>query len=320
MGKLLTRSLLIIDESFQLYRSHFVSFTSLAALYVVPVIAIILGLMLAFSNSSSGSILFNVLGALVLIWLFGIYNVSSISKAALLATKGQRPSLLQALNIRPTRLLGVVFFSGINYIIINIFVSVLFLPLSLLLMFISVFIGVLMSATRDVTGGSSITNSIAAFFSGLTFFATTALSFISGVACIILLIYSLQGLIHHPTNFSDRINRTFAIVFFNFGRNILVSMISASIIIILSLAIGITVSIVLYYPIELLNIARLDTAEILVLASLSLASVLLLPIIPIIAAMLYQHNSYEYDAEELNERLERLLFARQTEANLGQGV
>jgi hypothetical protein len=320
MGKLFTRSLLVIDESFRLYRSHFVHFTSLAALYVLPVIAVILGLMLTLPKATSGSFLFNFLGALLLIWLFGIYNLSSLSKAALSASRGEIPSLIQALHIRPTRLLGVAFFSLINYIIINIMVSMLFLPLSFLIIFITSFMGFLMNLSGGSNGGPSIAYLISSFLTGLVFFLTMAISFISTVASIIIVIYSLQGLIHYPSKMSDRINRTFSLLFFNFGRNLLVSIISAGLIIGLSIAIGILVSTVIYYPIELLSITRFDTSDILLFTAFSLASILLLPIMPIIAAVLYQHNGYEYDAQELSDRFEKLPFARQTEVNPEQRV
>lgn len=62
----LSRSLQVLDESFQLYRSHFVTFTILAALFVVPVIVIILSFRYLFANARQPWELLGLLSSLLL--------------------------------------------------------------------------------------------------------------------------------------------------------------------------------------------------------------------------------------------------------------
>lgn len=316
----LSHSLQILDESFQLYRSHFVTFTILAALFVVPAILVFLGLMHFFSDTNSVWALLGVLTGMLLIGLLGIYTICSISRAAWSASNRQQAQLLQALSIPPLHLLGVSFFSIVNYLIANIVTSLLFLPVSIFFIFLSVFLGAALSFTNSNNDSSMIFGLIASMLIGFLFLVIMLLSLIVSVGTILALIYSLQGLINAPIRFSDRINHTFAIFFHNFGLNILVFMVAGCLILVLAFSVTIGLSSVLYYPIEALNMGERSSAQLIFFTSLGLAGLVLTPIMPIMAAVLYKHNSYEYEAGELNERFEQLVSRTQREALLQQRV
>lgn len=246
--------------------------------------------------------------------------ICTISRAAWLASNQQQPTLLQALTIPPLRLLAVCVFSIINYIVVNIVSSLLFLPFSFLFFFLSLLLGASVSFIDPTTNGPSIFRLIVGFLAGLAFFAITVFSVIASVGTIQALIYSLQGLIHPSSSFGERFRHAFAIFFHNFGRNIVVFLTAGSLVLVLSASIALSLGTILHYPIELLNPSKYTSAQISFFASLILSGLLLMPIMPIIATVLYKHNSYEYDAGELSARFEQLAFVSQQTVDLRQRV
>ena len=291
----------LLDEGLSLYRRHFVSFLLITACWFVP-IAIAVGLIIAAEAWLDETlVVIFVLITVLLSFPILIYLIGGLSRAASAAIEGQPVRILSAFAIHPLRALGMGCYSIIYAIIAWIGSSVLSLVCICPLYFVSI------SAIAGVTSLSNGTNSIS-FALGLLFgvvFASVYLfTFVISGATYSSLIYSLQPWIQELDPFGKAFQRSFEVIGYRVGRNLIAW--SASALLITAIGITVTLTIGVLVPLPLIFVLGNDShiAQAVSATAWILGLIFVLPPLPIWMTLLYRRNVAEHEGIDLDAKIQ----------------
>lgn len=297
----------LLDEGLRIYRRGFVSFTLLSAIPIVPLIGIIL-LIVALTNSAYGELgLLGVFGLIIISLPLLIYAVAAMSRAALLAHDGERIELRRALSIPPLRLIGMGCYGGIFLFVANAAVSgismVCFCPIYFALMFA---VGGFFGGMSGAGGMSAALSAVLIAIAGVAFVLFYALSLVLSGATYSSLVFSIQPFMHEKLRLGDAVQRSFDLLFYRFGQNLL-GFLCASLVF-GALTLSVTIAIGLLLPLPLLITMGQESPFVQgISASAWLAGgIVAMPALPIWMALLYKQRLAEHTGSDLAERIMEL--------------
>lgn len=291
----------LLDEGLRIYRRRFGVFLLLTAIWIVPV-AVGSGLSIAIDESLG--LLFNLLLALPL----AIYLMGALSQAALRAQQDQPIRLREVLAVSPWRLIGM----GSYAFFFALFVAVLTAMTigacwCLALSFISFSFGA--SAAMSINGGPA--GEVLSFMVGtimlFVFVLLYLFSLVLAGSTYSSLVYSLQPFVQHQLRLREAVRRSFDLLGYRIGFNVLVFLLTSSIFGAIMLAVTIAIGTLLPLPLLLLLGEESPLAQGISTFAWLLGLTVVLPPVPIWMALLYQRNHAARAGDDLEARIAAIL-------------
>lgn len=301
MTETLQSTLALLDEGLSLYRRNFVAFVLIAASWFVPV-ACAVGLVIALGSRLDDAIVVPLLLiAVLLLFPLLIYLIGGLSRAAVTAAAGQRVRFREALAIHPARAAGMGCFSIIYYILAQVVSS----TLSLLCICPLYFFGFLViGGVADITSQSGALTTLIMAVVGLIFVGVYIFALIVGGATYSSLIYGIQPWVQEARPFGESMQRSFELIGYRFGRNLVVWGLAA--LLVASVGLTVTLAIGLLLPLPLIYVLGTESpiAQAVSASAWLIGFIFVLPPLPIWMALLYQRNRAARDGAELDARVQ----------------
>ena len=301
MTNALQSTLALLDEGLSLYRRNFVAFVLIAASWFVPV-AIAAGLIIAAgSRLDENWIVLLILGTMLLLFPLLIYLIGGLSRAAIAAAAGRRVSFREAMAIHPLRAASMGCFTIIYYIIAQIVSSALSL-VCICPMYIVGAIVIGGMANLSSSNGSLV--ALGAALIGIIFIGIYAFALIVGGSAYSSLIYGLQPWVQETRPFGESIQRSFELISYRFGRNLLAWGLAAVLVAAIGLTVTLAVGLILPLPLTYALGSESVVAQAVSVSAWLIGFVVVLPPLPIWMALLYQRNRAAREGADLDAKVQ----------------
>jgi hypothetical protein len=298
----------IIDEGLRLYRRHFLRFTLLTASWIVPT-ALGVGLTVAAgAYLNSGVVLLLLALWLVLALPLGALLIGALSRAALAASEGRPVELRAALSIPPLRLVSMSFYTIIFYFLSNMVSSTLLLCVFCPLYMVGA--GLVGALAGGLSGGGAVGTALATVLGALLallFALFYGLSLVVSGATYAALAYALQPFALEALPFGDALQRSFDMIGYRFGRNLLAFVLGSAVFGATAIAVTVAVGVLLPLPLLLALGAESPLAQGVSVAAWALGLVVVVPPLPIWMALWYRRNAALRDGADLGVRIEQMI-------------
>jgi hypothetical protein len=278
--------LALTDQGFAIYRRHFLPFFLLTACWAIP-LGIVISLIITFFDEDNPWAFFGLLllGAL-LFSILGVYLVSALSKATVIALEQRPVTISEALGIRPVQLVGMGCFSLIYMIVSQIVTSIISIVFICPLQF---FLLLGIGSLAPLASNDAASTGIGIVFSVVIGIIYLASAMISG-AVYSGLIYGLQPWIHEKRRFGELLSQSFSLLFYRFWSNLgawcMAAVLFSAVVVVLALAVGVLVPL----PLAWLIPGSSDLLEVAFAFVWLLGVLFALPTLPIWMTLLYRKN------------------------------
>lgn len=304
MNATLQPILSVIDEGLRLYRRHFVRFALLTVSWAVP-LALALGLTVAAGRVlGSAVVVLLVLGWALLALPLAALLIGALSRAALAAHEGRELSLRAALAIPPLRLVSMSFYTIIFYFLSNMISSTLLLCVFCPLYTVGV--GLVGAVAGGLGNGGAAGGALVAALGALAallFALFYGLSLVVSGATYAALAYALQPFALEGRPFGEAIQRSFDLLGYRFGRNLLAFMLSSAVFGATAIAATVAVGVLLPLPLLFALGPESLVAQGVSASAWLLGLMLVVPPLPIWMALWYRRNVAARDGADLGERI-----------------
>ena len=295
-----------IDEGLRLYRRHFVRFTLLTASWLVP-LALLLGLTVAAGRFLNGALVV----LLTLVWLLlalplATLLIGALSRLALDADVGRPLRLRSALSIPPLRLVSMSFYALVFYLLSNMVSSTLLLCVFCPLYSVGAgMVGAVAGGFGGSGGGAAGTVLFAVFGALLALLLALfyGLSLVVSGATFAALAYAIQPFAVEGRPFGEAIQRSFDLLGYRFGRNLLAFLLASAVFGATAIAVTIAVGVLLPLPLAYALGADSLVAQGVSAGAWLLGLMLVVPPLPIWMALWFRRNAALRDGTDLDARI-----------------
>ncbi|RRR66986.1 MAG: hypothetical protein EI684_19735 [Candidatus Viridilinea halotolerans] len=296
----------MLDEGLQIYRRHFARFMILAGLAALPTVlaVIVFVFMVEGRNFDFVFLLFLALGLVMLPVSF--YIMAALSRAALLAAADKPVRLRRVLALGPLRVLGMgcygTFFLLVMTMLMSMFTSLGFCVIYVI--FIAGFFALSSVANVGVVGEA------ASFLGG----AAILFAFVVGYIASLVIngavygstVYALQPFAQEQLSFNQSMQRSFDLIGYRFGGNLLAFLCAS--LVFGATALAATLAVGVFVPLPILFLLGNDSvvAQAIAASAWIVAIAAAAPLLPIWMALLYKRRRAVREGEELAAQLAAL--------------
>ena len=307
MRQSFTPILTLLDEGLRLYRREFSRFLLLTALVALPMGLAAAAAFHAADWLQSGLGLFVALLATIGGIPLSLYVMGALSRAATLAVTGQPVRLRHALAMHPLRVLGMGCYGSLFLLVVSVMVSIVSMAcLCMAYGFIAVGIFVFTASfARAGQLGEAVTGLMLSV--GLVAFLVVYVgSMVINGAVYGSAIYAVQPFVQEERDFGATMERSFDLVGFKLGSNLL-TFLSASLVFgAAALAATLAIGLLLPLPALFLLGATSPIAQAITATAWVVGVALAMPLLPIWMALLYRQRCAARDGADLAEQIAAL--------------
>lgn len=303
----------LLDEGLRIYRRSFSRFMLLAGLAALPMTLAVSMLFLVVADLSPDLSFLLFMGAGLLTLPISLYVMGALSRAAVQAAAGQPVRLRQALAIGPLRALGMgcygTLFLVVSSTIVSIVSTICFCGLYMLIVVGTIAFSSALDMGTLGGAAASLALSVAVFALILTYIAGLVVNgAVYGSA-----IYAMQPFVQDELSMSAAVQRSFDLVGYRFGHNLL-AFLSASLVF-GATALAATLAIGLLLPLPALFLLGTESAVAQAISASAwiVAVAAATPLLPIWMALLYQRRRAAREGEALAAQIAALEGERITE-------
>ncbi|PDW02034.1 hypothetical protein CJ255_15985 [Candidatus Viridilinea mediisalina] len=289
----------VLDEGLGIYRRNFTRFMLLAGLAALPVVLVVIIFFVVTEDMSFDAVFLLFFAVTSVMIPVSFYIMGALSRASLLAAAGEPVSLRRVLAIPLLRVVGMGCY-GTMFLIVASMVASAFSMIGFCILYFFVIVGVF--AFASVANVGFLGGAAATLAFGLALLAII----MSYIASLVIngavygsTIYALQPFIHEELNFTAALQRSFDLVGYRFGGNLL-AFLSASLVF-GATALAATLAIGVFGPLPLLFLLGSESqiAQAVAATAWIIAIAAAAPLLPIWMTLLYQRRRAIREGEEL---------------------
>jgi hypothetical protein len=294
----------ILDDGIALYRSAFTSFALIVAIWVMPLF-IGLGFSFWWAQFLSEGLFLLLLFAWTLITIpLAVYMVGSVSRAAT-AVQQQRPvRLREVMAIPPLRAVGTGCYGFLLLLLMNLASSMLSM-ICICPLYIGLFavLGGVFSVGEPLGAAGAVIGVFLMLIFALVLIVLYGLGLVLTGSAYSIVVYGLQPFVQQNRSFTMMLQESIDLLVYRLGRNLLIFLGTSAVFGALSISVTIAISVLLPLPLILALGEQSLLAQGVSATAWMLGIIVVLPLLPIWMALLYERNVHDREGIDLAQRI-----------------
>lgn len=294
----------ILDEGIGLYRAAFSSFALIVAIWTLP---LFIGLGFSFwwaQFLSEGLFWLLLLGWVLITVPLAVYMIGSVSRATV-AVQQQRPvRLREVIAIPPLRAAGMGCYGVLLLLLMN-FASSMLSMICICPLYIVGFaaLGGVFSVGEPLGAAGMVIGVFLMLIFALVLIVLYGLGLVLTGSAYSIVVYGLQPFMQGERTFTVMLQESIDLLVYRLGRNLLIFLGTSAVFGALSISVTIAISMLLPIPLILALGEQSALAQGVSATAWMLGVIVILPLLPIWMALLYQRNVHDREGIDLAQRI-----------------